>query len=82
MLFRHRVLFWEEMVILIFFVSDLLKFPDLTTTRKSYQKTNLQNVAVMRDFWLLLSELIHQLTLFRHRVLFWDDYDETGELSG
>ncbi|PMB04711.1 catalase [Fischerella thermalis CCMEE 5273] len=54
----------------VFFVRDPLKFSDFIRTQKRNPKTNLRNPTAMWDFWSLLPESLHQVTiLFSDRGL-------------
>ncbi|MCX7594475.1 MAG: catalase [Fischerella sp.] len=54
----------------VFFVRDPLKFSDFIHTQKRDPKTNLRNPTAMWDFWSLLPESLHQVTiLFSDRGL-------------
>jgi catalase len=54
----------------VFFVRDPYKFPDFIHTQKRHPKTNLRSPTAMWDFWSLLPESLHQITiLFSERGL-------------
>ena len=54
----------------VFFVEDPLKFPDFIRTQKRHPRTNLRSSTAMWDFWSLLPESLHQVTiLFSDRGL-------------
>jgi catalase len=47
----------------VFFFRDPLKFPDLNHVVKRDPKTNLRNAENNWDFWTLLPEALHQITI-------------------
>lgn len=47
----------------VFFLRDPLKFPDLNHVVKRDPKTNLRNPNSNWDFWTLLPEALHQITI-------------------
>jgi catalase len=47
----------------VFFLRDPLKFPDLNHAVKRDPETNLRNPANNWDFWTLLPEALHQVTI-------------------
>lgn len=47
----------------VFFVRDGYKFPDFIRTQKRHPKTNLRSNTAMWDFWSLMPESIHQVTM-------------------
>lgn len=47
----------------VFFVRDAYKFPDFIHTQKRHPKTNLRSPTAMWDFWSLLPESLHQVTI-------------------
>ena len=47
----------------VFFLRDPLKFPDLNHAVKRDPKTNLRNADNNWDFWTLLPEALHQVTI-------------------
>ncbi len=54
----------------VFFIRDPYKFPDFIHTQKRHPKTNLRSATAMWDFWSLLPESLHQITiLFSDRGL-------------
>jgi len=47
----------------VFFLRDPLKFPDLNHAVKRDPKTNLRSAQSNWDFWTLLPEALHQITI-------------------
>lgn len=47
----------------VFFVRDGYKFPDFIRTQKRHPKTNLRSNTAMWDFWSLMPESLHQVTI-------------------
>jgi catalase len=47
----------------IFFVRDPYKFPDFIHTQKRHPKTHLRSSTAMWDFWSLMPESLHQVTI-------------------
>jgi len=47
----------------VFFLRDPLKFPDLNHALKRDPRTNLRNPNTNWDFWTLLPEVLHQVTI-------------------
>ncbi|MDG3085900.1 catalase [Vibrio hannami] len=47
----------------VFFLRDPLKFPDLNHAVKRDPRTNLRNANTNWDFWTLLPEALHQITI-------------------
>ncbi len=47
----------------VFFIRDPQKFPDFIHTQKRHPRTNLRSNAAMWDFWSLLPESLHQVTI-------------------
>ena len=47
----------------VFFLKDPYKFPDLNKAVKRDPKTNLRNANYNWDFWTLLPEALHQITI-------------------
>lgn len=47
----------------VFFLRDPLKFPDLNHVVKRDPRTNLRNATAQWDFWSLLPESLHQVTI-------------------
>lgn len=47
----------------VFFIRDPIKFPDFIHTQKRDPKTNLRNPTAMWDFWGLVPESTHQVTI-------------------
>ncbi len=47
----------------VFFVRDPYKFPDFIHTQKRDPRTNMRDIAAMRDFWSLSPESLHQVTI-------------------
>jgi catalase len=47
----------------VFFFRDPLKFPDLNHVVKRDPRTNLRNAQSLWDFWTLLPEALHQVTI-------------------
>ncbi len=47
----------------VFFVRDAYKFPDFIHTQKRHPKTNLRSNTAMWDFWSLMPESLHQVTI-------------------
>jgi catalase len=47
----------------VFFVRDPYKFPDFIRTQKRDPRTNLRSAAAMWDFWSLMPESLHQVTI-------------------
>lgn len=47
----------------VFFLRDPLKFPDLNHVVKRDPRTNMHNAASNWDFWTLLPEALHQVTV-------------------
>ncbi|MBC7138927.1 MAG: catalase [Defluviimonas sp.] len=47
----------------VFFVRDPLKFPDFIHTQKRHPRTNLRSPTAMWDFWSLVPESLHQVTI-------------------
>ncbi len=47
----------------MFFLRDLLKFPDLNRAVKRDPRTNLRSAESNWDFWTLLPEALHQITI-------------------
>ena len=48
----------------VFFLRDPLKFPDLNHAIKRDPKTNMRSPNSNWDFWTLLPEALHQVTVF------------------
>lgn len=51
----------------VFFLRDPLKFPDLNHAVKRDPRTNLRSANNNWDFWTLLPEALHQVTITCHR---------------
>lgn len=47
----------------VFFMRDPMKFPDLNHVVKRDPRTNLRNPTAQWDFWTLLPEALHQVTI-------------------
>ena len=47
----------------VFFVRDPLKFPDFIHTQKRHPRTNLRSPTAMWDFWSLVPESLHQVSI-------------------
>ena len=47
----------------VFFVRDGYKFPDFIRTQKRHPKTNLRSNTAAWDFWSLMPESLHQVTI-------------------
>ena len=47
----------------VFFIRDGYKFPDFIRTQKRHPKTNLRSNTAMWDFWSLVPESLHQVTI-------------------
>ncbi len=47
----------------VFFFRDPMKFPDLNHAIKRHPRTNLHNASMNWDFWTLLPEALHQVTI-------------------
>lgn len=47
----------------VFFVRDPYKFPDFIHTQKRHPKTHLRSATAMWDFWSLMPESLHQVTI-------------------
>ncbi|WP_084815796.1 catalase [Helicobacter heilmannii] len=47
----------------VFFIRDPLKFPDFIHTQKRHPKTNLKDATMVWDFWSLVPESLHQVTI-------------------
>jgi catalase len=47
----------------VFFIRDPLKFGDFIHTQKRDPQTNLKSPTMMRDFWSLSPESLHQVTI-------------------
>ena len=47
----------------VFFIRDPMMFPDFVHTQKKDPRTNLKNPNVTWDFWSLVPESIHQVTI-------------------
>lgn len=47
----------------VFFIRDGYKFPDFIRTQKRHPKTNLRSPEAMWDFWSLVPESLHQVTI-------------------
>ncbi|MFZ4116350.1 MAG: catalase [Chthoniobacterales bacterium] len=47
----------------VFFVRDPYKFPDFIHTQKRHPKTHLRSTTAMWDFWSLMPESLHQVTI-------------------
>lgn len=47
----------------IFFIRDPYKFPDFIRTQKRHPRTNLRSAEAMFDFWSLVPESVHQVTI-------------------
>lgn len=47
----------------VFFIKDGYKFPDFIRTQKRHPKTNLRSATAMWDFWSLVPESLHQVTI-------------------
>jgi len=47
----------------VFFIRDPLKFPDFIHTQKRHPRSNLRSNAAMWDFWSLVPESLHQVTI-------------------
>lgn len=47
----------------VFFVRDAYKFPDFIHTQKRHPKTNLRSNEAQWDFWSLVPESLHQVTI-------------------
>lgn len=47
----------------VFFVRDAYKFPDFIRTQKRDPRNNLRNPTAMWDFWSLVPESLHQVTI-------------------
>lgn len=47
----------------VFFIRDGYKFPDFIHTQKRHPKTNLRSTTAMWDFWSLVPESLHQVTI-------------------
>lgn len=47
----------------VFFVRDGYKFPDFIRTQKRHPKTNMRSNTAMWDFWSLMPESLHQVTI-------------------
>ncbi|MFR4236111.1 MAG: catalase [Alistipes onderdonkii] len=54
----------------VFFLRDPLKFPDLNHAVKRDPRTNLRSANNNWDFWTLLPEALHQVTITCHRGAF------------
>lgn len=47
----------------VFFIRDALKFPDFIHTQKRDPRTNMRSNNAMWDFWSLVPESLHQVTI-------------------
>ncbi len=47
----------------VFFVRDGYKFPDFIRTQKRHPRTNMRSNTAMWDFWSLMPESLHQVTI-------------------
>ena len=47
----------------VFFIRDALKFPDFIHTQKRMPRTNLRSETMWWDFWSLVPESLHQVTI-------------------
>ncbi|KAJ2810408.1 catalase A, partial [Coemansia furcata] len=47
----------------IFFIRDPIKFPDFIHTQKRHPQTHLPDATMMWDFWSLVPESLHQVTI-------------------
>lgn len=47
----------------VFFIRDGYKFPDFIRTQKRHPKTHLRSPEAMWDFWSLMPESLHQVTI-------------------
>ena len=47
----------------VFFIRDPLKFPDFIHTQKRHPKTGRKDPTMMWDFWSLMPEALHQVTI-------------------
>ncbi|MDD8023076.1 MAG: catalase [Paracoccaceae bacterium] len=47
----------------VFFIRDALKFPDFIHTQKRHPRTNLRSNTAAWDFWSLVPESLHQVTI-------------------
>ena len=47
----------------VFFIRDVIKFPDFIHTQKRVPQTNLKSDEMQWDFWSLVPESLHQVTI-------------------
>lgn len=47
----------------VFFIRDAMKFPDFIHTQKRVPQTNLRSTTMWWDFWSLVPESLHQVTI-------------------
>ncbi|NIA31654.1 MAG: catalase [Actinobacteria bacterium] len=47
----------------VFFIRDAIKFPDFIHTQKRMPQTNLRSETMWWDFWSLVPEVLHQVTI-------------------